>query len=241
MVSSLRIYASNVTWRSIRGAPRLSEFLQYQICLRIWASHRQVSAGRRFIARSITMTMSHEISCHCGSVTATANGDPVRCFVSFKRVTRASPKLQDTHSRFGSLLLKSFLSPPFSLQYCWCDSCTLAQGAAPCVAIAMFKAKDVAISGGPTETVKVTEHRQAAQRTACAKCHTKVVNIPRGGPPLRALSPYQARGAKRTRTVRDQLMEIECLLSLWDLQTKELPSSSPNSTSFARIRSTLLA
>lgn len=45
---------------------------------------------------------------------------------------------------------------------------------------------------GPTEMVKVTGAKDAAQRTACAKCHTKVVNIPKGGPPIRGCSPYQS-------------------------------------------------
>lgn len=48
----------------------------------------------------------------------------------------------------------------------------------------MFREKAITISG-PVEVISVTGAPDAAKRSACTKCHTKVVNIPKGGPPIR--------------------------------------------------------
>ncbi len=69
-------------------------------------------------------------------------------------------------------------SEPISLIYCHCDSCQKSHSALM-VAIALFQADDVALTG-ETTSLSVSKRQHSAIRHSCPSCGTRVANTPAG-------------------------------------------------------------
>ena len=69
-------------------------------------------------------------------------------------------------------------SEPISQIYCHCDSCQKSHSALM-VAIALFHADDVALTGNTT-SLSVSKRPHSAIRHSCPSCGTRVANTPAG-------------------------------------------------------------